>query len=493
MSRIFGAAVSTSINFTAQVMAAVIPALLMLVTFPAMKAELSATSFATFAFLFTTISFMSVLDAGLGRAVTYFAARDVAAGRMKEATRSLWAAIALGLAVSVVVVSVAFLSRGFLSGGQGSVSGVDFAVVEKVVWFLPVFICGSLLRGFLEAEQRFLATTAVQLLHGIVIAAAPLVCIRFTSNVDIYPAVFGLARLTMVIAYLLLIFRTQGWALLPDRHVFDEFGDVMRYARWLFASNLIGIAIVYADRILVAANLTAELVSAYIVPMDLVLRGQILIGALATVLFPIFVREAAKDTSELVANALRVQVAIFGMTLLVSAAAAQVIPILLREWMGGEFSANAALIARIALVGLAPVGCAGFSMTVLNAQGRTAHPAALHVLELLFYIPLLWAATLLTDGLTFIVATWLGRVCWDMAGMQLLMLRAHPRGTKLWVTHQLMFVATLGLYFFFAAEGDEGSGAGFAMLGLIGGAMVFASTRGIYRSLLTANGVKVAR
>ncbi|HEY6924243.1 MAG TPA: hypothetical protein VI653_12295, partial [Steroidobacteraceae bacterium] len=76
---------STAVNVAVQVAASVVPALLMIITFPVMKAGLSSTSFATFAFLFTALSFMNVLDVGLGRSVTYFAARYLQQGQHGDA------------------------------------------------------------------------------------------------------------------------------------------------------------------------------------------------------------------------------------------------------------------------------------------------------------------------------------------------------------------------------------------------------------------------
>ena len=467
---------STAINVGVQIAGSVIPALLMVITFPVMRAALSPSSFATFAFLFTALSFMNVLDVGLGRSVTYFAARHLQQGQQREALRSLWAAIAIGLAMSAGIVGMAWLADAVLSARPGLNVGIDYHTVFRLVWFLPIFICGALLRGFLDAEQRFLASNTAQLVYGIVLAFAPLVAVHFTTDIDSYPVMFGLIRSAMVLAYLLLVRATQPGVLVPDVHGNSKLGEVLRYARWLFVSNLLGIAIVYADRIAVAAGLSSELISAYVVPMELVLRGQILIGALSTVLFPLLVRIADRGSGELIAGAVCGQFVIFGGVLLAAAVASTFVPLVLEKWMGTAFSIDATLIARVAILGLAPIGCANLATTVLHAQGRTAYPAALYALEFPLYSIALWFAAR-TGNATFIVGSWLGRLCFDMAGAQYLLLRQSSRGSSLWMLQQPLFLATVVAYFVLVARGGGGGLLFLLIFGALGALMMLGGLR----------------
>jgi O-antigen/teichoic acid export membrane protein len=477
---------STVINVSVQIAGSVLPALFMIVTFPAVKATLSAASFATFAFLFTAISLMSVLDVGLGRSVTYFAARHLQAGQRQEAVRSLWAAMVIGLALSAAAAAVVLLADNVFLAPRAANAGVDFHTVLRLLWFLPVFMCGALLRGFLEAEQRFLVVNGIQLVYGAVIAFAPLAAIRFTTDIGIYPVIFGLIRSALVVAYVLLIRRTQPGVLRPDRHIKFKLREVMRYAQWLFASNLAGVAIVYADRIAVAASLASAAVSAYVVPMDLVMRGQVLIGALSTVLFPLLVRMADRKSSSLITGTMCGQFVVFGAILVLATIVSSCTPFLLESWMGKAFSVDATLVARVAVLGLAPVGCASLAMTVLHAQGRTAHPAALHMIEFPLYSAALWGAAR-TGNVVFILASWLGRLCFDMAGQQALLLREHPRARTLWLAQQALFVGTAVVYFVLVTKG-LGSGVWWLLgFGALGVAMIVGGLKGMPGPALNSN------
>ena len=482
---------STAINVVLQIAGAVVPALFMIITFPIMKAGLSADSFATFAFLFTAISLMSVLDVGLGRSVTYFAARHLQQGQRQEAIRSLWAAIVIGLMMSAAVAVVVLLADYVFLAGRAANAGINFHTILRLLWFLPIFISGSLLRGVLEAEQRFLAVNAIQLVYGASIAFAPLVTLHFTNYIGIYPVILGLIRSTLIVAYLLLIRKTQFGAMLPDRRIKFKLGEVLRYARWLFVSNLIGVAIVYADRISVAANFSSEAISAYVVPMDLVMRGQVLIGALSTVLFPMLVRMADRKSSGVIAGVISGQYIIFGALLLLATVASTLTPIALERWMGKAFSIDATLVTRIAVLGLVPVGCASLAMTVLHAQGRTAHPAALHVIEFALYSAALWAAAR-TGDVKYIIASWLGRLCFDMAGTQYLLLRQNLGALKIWTLQQVLFVGTLAIYFLLVLKGHGSGTLWVTAFGAMGIAMVVGGLKAMPGSPLTSGSTRAA-
>ncbi|HEY6924490.1 MAG TPA: hypothetical protein VI653_13545, partial [Steroidobacteraceae bacterium] len=383
---------------------------------------------------------------------------------------------AIGLAMSAAIVGLAWGADAVLSARATLTAGIDFHAVLRLLWFLPIFICGALLRGFLDAEQRFLESNSVQLVYGVMLALAPIVAVRFTTDIGSYPVLFGVIRAAMVLAYLLLIRRSQEGFLTSGLGTDSKLAEVFRYARWLFVSNLIGIAIVYADRVAVAAGLPSELISAYVVPMELVLRGQILIGALSTVLFPMLVRVVDRKPADLMAGVVGGQFIIFGGVLLAAAVISDFAPLLLEKWMGKAFSLDATLTARVAVLGLAPIGCANLATTVLHAQGRTAHPAVLYAIEFPLYSIALWLAAR-TGSATFIVASWLGRLCFDMAGAQYLLFRQRVGGHTLGILQQALFLAVVVGYFAVVVQGAGRSALILLVFGALGALMMFGGFR----------------
>jgi len=198
-----------------------------------------------------------------------------------------------------------------------------------------------------------------------------------------------------------------------------------------------------------------------------------------------FVRMADRKSSNIVAGAISGQYVIFGALLLLATLVSTLTPIALERWMGRAFSIDATLVTRIAVLGLVPVGCASLAMTVLHAQGRTAQPAALHMIEFTLYSAALWW-TARTGDVRFIIASWLGRLCFDMAGTQYLLLRRNVRALKIWTLQQVLFVGTLGIYFLLVLEGYGSSIVWVGAFGAVGIAMVVGGLRLMPRSPLTS-------
>lgn len=436
-----------------QVLGAVVPALIMLAVFPVVEAQLDERSFALFTFLFTAMSMLTVLDAGLGRAVTYFVARRLATGESVEALRALAAAIVLGAVFSLIIMLAGNI---VMRGYPGAVTGVDLDVAINLLWFLPVFVLGSLLRGFLEAEHRFFAINLVQVCYGISYAVMPLIVMRWTQTADLYPWVLGVIRTAFTMVYIILIWSTQRNVGLVLRDLIPDVLKTFQYTRWLLLSNLIGIAIVFSDRIVISLNLPPHLVIAYLLPMEFLLRSQVLISAVCTVLFPNLVRMPLVSVSSLVRIAMMAQVIFAGFMLLCAFVVFPFVPALLATWMNPGFGELASPVVSIGLMGLMLIGCASLAMVVLHARGNTAAPAMLHGIELPFYFIGLYFASQ-TGQILPVLLIWLFRLFIDFLGMNYLLGRLDEKSLQskiampkhgFWLVAGLIMLGYLAFVFF---------------------------------------------
>lgn len=404
-----------------QVAGALLPALLMLAVFPIVSARLNERAFATFAFLFTVVSMLSVLDAGLGRGVTYFASRHLGRGDNAAALRSLIAALVLGTCFALMALIVGLLIYQIWPAPN---LAINIDIVVDLFWFMPIFVIGSLLRGFLEAERRFLATNIVQLTYGISVAAMPLVILRWAQNLDMYPWTLGVIRLAFVIVFACLIWAKQRNTRIELLGLSKDIDTMFRYSRWLFSSNLVGMVIIFSDRVMVSLYLQPDLVAAYIVPMEFLLRGQVLIAALCTVLFPNLVRMNTSGIGSLYLHRFteKAQLLFAGLSLFLVFTIFPFVPAVLSAWMGDAFAAVAAPVVRLGIIGFMLIGCAAIAMAALNARGNTGAPAALHLFELPFYVGALYVVVQFQQVL-LIQLVWLSRLVVDLIAMNLMLRR----------------------------------------------------------------------
>jgi O-antigen/teichoic acid export membrane protein len=419
---------SLSVDSGAQLAGALIPAALMVVTFPVMQAALSPTNFSTFTVLFTMISLLSVADAGLGRAVTYFAARALEGGHERAALASLAGGLVFGLGFSLLGWILIHLAMSLLP----SFAGADLGAVRTMSYALPLFIATGMLRGYLEARLRFVTVNVVQLLFGCSTSFVAVLTAGHIDDMATYALLFALLKLVQGAAYAWLIARQAAGAL-PSLHDCSRAaGEIVRYVRWLIISNIVGITIVFADRALVASSFTPREIAAYLVPMEVILRGQIVFTAVGAAVFPRLSSASSDLRRTLMSRVLMVQAAFGGVLLALAAIAFPVVPAAIRLWLGPDYGTAAAFVASVALLGLIANGIANIAVITLNATGRTAPQALVHVAELLLYLPAL-ACVARYGQIEAIAAAWFVRNSVDMCAMQYFVSRASPGGLRTWL------------------------------------------------------------
>jgi O-antigen/teichoic acid export membrane protein len=123
------------------------------------------------------------------------------------------------------------------------------------------------------------------------------------------------------------------------------------------------------------------------VPYNLVSRLSILPGALSTSLFPRFSRTESEDGKHLAERGLHLLLAIMTPITVTGIA---LLPLFLKYWISPAFSRQGAVVGMLLLAGVWINGLAYIPYSLLQGQGRPDITAKLHLLELPFFLLLLW-------------------------------------------------------------------------------------------------------
>lgn len=401
--------------FSLQVATATIPSLILLAVVPVVRNRLGIDAFAGFAVIVSAIGLLSILDGGLGRAVTYF----VSITRLKRGTYRARAAllggmvVGLGFAVLVMMSGITLLE--FLNG-KSFVTARD--AIYVLLFFCPAFVAGSVLKGALEGQQRFALSTGLQLTHGALIGIAPLFVITHAADLSLYAWVVGAARISLMVALLYAtgLVTPSSWRL--ARAVGVHTSRLFHYSKWLFFSNIIGLCIIFADRFVIASYFNSSIVAAYVLPMELIARGQVLVGAFCSVIFPKLVmhvqRATGRDFAALISDA---QGFVIAANVALGFVCLPLMEPMMGWWLGHALAPQAATIALVGIVGLALVSGSSISMLAINGMGHTRQVAILHAAELPLYLGLLYLATM-HASLYMLLAAWLFRLTFDVFGME---------------------------------------------------------------------------
>lgn len=433
--------------------AALVPTVVALVTLPLMIAAVGEARYGVIALVTALVGYFGVFDFGLSAAT---AQRIAAAGHDDLASRRaiFWTAagvnLGMGLLAAILVAPAAlwFFDQAHL---------LDPALMAEIrqslpfiALALPVMLLGGVLRGALQGAGEFAALNRIAVVTGPLGQILPLLVAMYLS--PRLPAVLAMLYAVRLVslgwqAAIVALRVTQGWTPHFER---DRVKDLLSFGGWVTVSALVDPLLTTIDRFLIGARLGMHVVSWYTVPQQLAQRSLIVPGALVEAMLP---RVASGSEAEALAvsrRGLRAIVAI--MTPPFLAGIAFVHPFL-ALWISPEFAANSALPAQFMLLGCWLNGLGYGCFQHLRARGRPRLIAIAHLIEIPPYLAVLLFA-MSHFGLAGAAAAFAFRVLFDdllLAGLgglgrelvRLLALALPLLGLALWLGQRVQALPDL--------------------------------------------------
>ena len=406
------------------VMGQIIPSLAYGLALPSLIGRLGLERFGVFSLVWIFYAYVSLFDLGIGRGT----ARAVAGVRGSERALAPFFCTSLFL-VSGFSVAAATVLWGLAPGVAGLVR-VDPALRAEVAHAfrlaaagLPVFLIVWVLQSALEGLQRFADVAAAKAVTGLATAAAVSLAAFMGLPLTVLALVITRALYGVLLLRVLAPLITKGQCRF-DRGVARE---LLGFGRWAAVHALLGPALVYGDRLLLAGLRGPGDVSLYAIPQDTIVRLMLFPAAVATAAFPLLSSRSGSDSSPFVQRVVADGLLIVGGLLGPAAVVLAVFPAeLLRLWIGHQAEGTAAIVRMLSFGALA-FGYAHVPSAALMALGRPDIPAKVSAG---LVIPFLLAATLLAqaEGALGVAIVWSVR-----ASLQLLLyfvaLRRLLRGT----------------------------------------------------------------
>jgi O-antigen/teichoic acid export membrane protein len=403
---------SLKFNFFFNVIGAVLPVAIALVTVPIYISHIGTARYGVLSIAWLILGYFGFLDFGLSRAAANALAK-LAHSSKEERARVLMTSLYFNLAIGTFGGIVFYFAGGMLLPalltGSESVRGEVEAALPWIACMLPLAMLAGVGRGAIQSRESFLALNVLDLIGFSLGQLLPILFIitKGPSLTVVIPAAL-LARALSVGLNLGWVARTEGVSQLL---VFDRsrFKELFRFGAWVTVTNIIGPLLHSADQLLVGSVLGATAVAHYSVPMNLVSRSQVLSTSLSSVLFPRFSRLNPEEAMLLAKKAV-VSLgygygAICGPAIVIGST-------FLKLWIGTDFASHAAVVLELLLVGAWFNGIAYIPYALLQGQGRPDLVAKLHTLESLPYIALLWFL-LNQFGLPGAALAWSARVIAD--------------------------------------------------------------------------------
>jgi O-antigen/teichoic acid export membrane protein len=434
------------------------PLLVALVAIPPTVAGLGLERFGALALAWTVLGYFGVFDLGLGRAATQVMARRDAGGA-GGLGRVLGTAFVLSLLLGAVGGLALALPAPLLVTRLLPVpEALRDETVGALRWLglaLPLVVSTALLRGVLEARQRFGLVNAVRVPLGVFTYGAPLLVLPFTRSLAVVVAVLAAGRAAGWAAHLVLALRAVPELRRGLGFESAQVRPLLALGGWMTVSNVVGPVMVHLDRLLIGARVSLSAVAFYATPWELVTKLLIVPSAVAQVLFPALAGALAADPGRarrLFAEGLRgLALVLFPPTLVLVALA----PELLHAWLGPSFAAQSTTVMRVLAVGVFLNGLAQVPFALVQGAGRADLTARLHLLELPLYLALL-LLLLRWGGLAGAALAWTLRAGIDAAALAVLAQRlSGPTAPRMGVEWVLGALAVFALASLPAATGPR--------------------------------------
>ena len=392
------------------------PILVAIVCIPLLIKGLGTERFGVLTLTWAVIGYAGLFDLGLGRALTQLVAKKLGRGEDHEVPTLVWTSLLLMLALggvgAVVVVSLTPLLVVRVLHVPGALQAETLNSFRLLGLSIPLVISTAGLRGFLEALQRFSLINALRIPTGIFTFVGPLLVLPFSKSLTQIVAVLVAGRLFSWLAHLIFCLRVAP--ALKQHIAWDRAAVVplLKYGGWMTVSNVVSPLMVTLDRFLIGALLSVAAVAYYATPYEVVTKFWLIPGALMGVMFPAFSTSFVRDrsrTARLYGQSVKyVLLVLFPMILLVVVMAQDG----LKLWLGAEFAQNSTHVLRWLAVGVFINSIAQVPFALLQGVGKPDLTAKLHLIELPFYIVVLWWLTK-AHGIEGAAIAWTARVAFD--------------------------------------------------------------------------------
>jgi O-antigen/teichoic acid export membrane protein len=405
------------------------PLLVAIVAIPVLIEELGTERFGVLTLAWMVVGYFSLFDLGLGRALTKLVAERLGKGRNTEIAALIWTAMSLmGMLGVLGAVFVAGLSPWLVRSVLQIPS--DLQSETLIAFYLlaasiPVVISSVGLRGILEAHQRFGLVNAVRVPLGILTFLGPIAVLPFSNSLVPLVAVLVITRLISWCVYAFACSIVEP----ALRHSVDirrvHVMPLISFGGWMTVSNIIGPLMTYMDRFLIGATVSMTAVAYYATPYDVVTKLWIIPGALMGVVFPAFAAALVQDrkhAARLFGKAVSyIFLSLFPIALTIITLANEGVSL----WLGSEFANNSFMVLQLLTIGVFINSHSKVPFGLVQSAGRPDLTAKLHILELPFYLLILWW---LVDvyGIVGAAIAWVIRVAVDTAVLFALAQRLVP-------------------------------------------------------------------
>jgi O-antigen/teichoic acid export membrane protein len=371
-----------------------IPLVFAIAIIPFLIKGLGEERFGILSLAWVVIGYFSFFDFGIGKALTKIIAEKLGQNRTEEITKYFWTAFFLMLAISFIVAIVLLF---FVSTIVYKIFTISESIQEETLYTfyilalsIPIVTTTAGIRGLLEAYQKFGIINTIRTFLGVSTFLIPVLCLFFTTSL-FWIVVFLIGiRITVWVLYLLQCFKLNKELKSHLGFNSELIKPIFKLSGWMTVSNVTVPLIVYMDRFLIGALISAAAIAYYTTPYEVVSKLLVIPGAITGVLFPTFSANYSTNPEfikKIVLRAIKyIFMILFPIVLVIITFSNEGLTL----WLGQNFADESTLILQFLAAGVLFNSIAYIPFTFLEGIGRPDITAKLQLAELPIYLFLMW-------------------------------------------------------------------------------------------------------
>lgn len=401
-----------------------LPLVLGAVTIPYLIKEVGVEAFGILTIVWALIGYFSLFDFGLGRALT----QQVAAARSTGSDASLpslvktglWFTAVTGLLGGVILgLTSERLALDWLNVSMSLQPSTASALLIAAIG-IPLTTLTTGLRGILEGYEDFRVVNLLRMCLGAANFGLPALSVMFLGKSLVWMvASLIAARVLMLVAHAWEVHKKLPTDWSHGKVSQEKMRRLLSFGAWMTVSNIISPLMVTADRFVISGALGASVVAYYTVPFEALIRVLVLPAALTAALFPRIAAVMKLSPAEAKILYRKCLLLVAGVLLPVCILIALGSKWGLELWLGQDFADRSWAIVSVMALGLLLNGMAHVPFAAIQAGGDSRTTAYLHLIELVFYVPLLFYS-MKTFGILGAAIAWTTRVGVDLLALLLI-------------------------------------------------------------------------
>jgi O-antigen/teichoic acid export membrane protein len=364
---------------------------------PFLVNALGAERFGILTLIWAVVGYFSILDLGVGRAVTHSVSRLLAANTHDKIPRVFWSAVAiqasLGVLGAIMLTSSIPLFSGKLLNIPVQLKSEAGQCIILCAISLPVVLVSLSFVGLLQAARRFDVSNGVTAPSSVAAVVVPAIVASYAP--DLPAIMLSIVIVRVISCAALLTAACRIYPNLINRFHIDlkEITPLIRYGRWVTLSAILSPLLIYADRFVIGSLLTMGLVACYTIPYEAGVRLTIIADSIVLALFPVIAAAGEKNDQEDIARLLgkAMTILLVGVSFLAAVVYLFSEPIM-TLWLGKTIGEQSGPVLTIIIVGAFINSIAFVPYTTIQALGRPDITAKLHLVEIPIHIFVLWYA-----------------------------------------------------------------------------------------------------